>query len=83
MKVKEIKVKDEKEFKPFSIEITFENAREARLMWHVMNKMGLRDALFADGYGSVSEYNMNIGKDFGTGDKEIRDIIENNVQIFK
>ena len=35
-------------FVPFTVEITFENADEARLMWHVFNRGHLWEAISKD-----------------------------------
>ena len=62
MKAKEVKI--DAEFTPFTLEITLETPEEARLLWHVFNRLRLRDAIFDDEYGVCDGYNDNIDSRF-------------------
>jgi len=39
-------------FVPFTVEITFENADEARLMWHVFNRARLWEVIASGSYNA-------------------------------
>jgi len=37
-------------FEPFELNLMIETAEEARLMWHIFNKINLKEAIFTEGY---------------------------------
>jgi hypothetical protein len=62
MKAKVLKTTAEKEFKPFTLALEVESLREARLLWHVLNKKGLLDLLLR-AYGEWP-YSYDVNKEF-------------------
>jgi len=49
----------EKVFQPFDLTLRFETPEEARLMWHVMNRLGLWGVMQGPGYRNFTEYVAN------------------------
>jgi len=71
MKAKIVTVEQPKEFKPITMEFTFETVEEARLMFHALNRSNLRETLQMSGnnigtYG-WEEYSSSIANRFGNG----------------
>jgi hypothetical protein len=69
---------EEKGFVPFDITIRFESVQEARLMYHVMNKLRLWPAINQNGYGS---YNNDVAESFSGDDEKLKAEIERHVSI--
>jgi len=71
----------EKKFEPFDLSIRVETEDEARLLWHVFNRLNLTEAIFGETYGAEDEY-IKPKIDDITSD-EICDFISEKVRIEK
>jgi hypothetical protein len=43
---------EEKKFEPMKLELTLETIEEARLMWHILNRNRLKEAIFSENYST-------------------------------
>ena len=77
-KIKQI---EEKNFEPFVLELTIESAEEARLLWHVFNRVYICDVIFSEHYGEDWKYNNNILADL-SANEVIRDEIEQQLKKY-
>jgi len=68
--------KEEKKFKPFVIKITVEDIEEARLMFHIYNRLNLRDAIFTEGYETMEAKERTASSITGIHFTKIRNEIE-------
>lgn len=66
-----------KEFKPFEITLTVESVKEARLLFHVFNRVNLKDAILTKFYCDTDEYDLDIENQFSG---EIYDKIEKEIK---
>lgn len=55
---------EEKKFEPMKLELTLETIEEARLMWHVLNKNNLKEAIFSESY-STNRNPHGVANEFG------------------
>ena len=79
MKLKEINLSMARVYQPITFELTLETLEEARLLFHVLNRSDLLDALQSDptGYG-FDEYEPDIAPSFEFGEawEKVRKAIE-------
>ena len=67
-------------FKPFTLNLRIEDEEEAKLLWHVFNRIRLREAIMNDfGYGNgYGETYGSCANDF-TGSISIKEEIERHL----
>jgi hypothetical protein len=71
--------KEVKEFKPFAINLLIETEGEARLLWHVFNRLNLKEAIFHSGYDTVRRYIQEMDEEFDC--EKIRELINDKIII--
>ena len=76
-----IKTKDSG-FIPFDITIKLETPEEARLMFHVMNKLELWEAINSKDYDG-SSYSNDVASTFRGDDEKLKSLIREHVKIEK
>lgn len=67
-------------FKPFTVHITVETLQEARLLFHVVNRANLKEALMCEpaskGYFGYGDYSLDFAESLGLGYKAVREEIQ-------
>ena len=79
--MKLIKTEQCEKFKPFQITLELETEEEARLLWHIANRVNIRAKIFSDDYGREGEYLRAMNNSFGNA--MLREEIAEHVTIYK
>jgi hypothetical protein len=74
-----LKKPEKKEFEPFELNLFVETEQEARLLFHVFNRLDLKEAIFSELYAEPNQYNDDMLNSLIRSD--IKDYIRSKVRI--